>query len=108
MMNPEERKIAVSEPRVYIIRPAIFVPAILSLIAAISFAQCYWWYLSAIPFIWLRSICAQPNPNVVSGALAFVAALSGGVVFAFFKPLGGRSFRVRFSASCHRHLRCAY
>jgi hypothetical protein len=75
-------------PRLYIIRPAIFAPSILSVIAVCVAVQQSWWYLASLPFIWLGSVCAQPNLNLANGCLAYLAMIVGFVVAALFQPLG--------------------
>jgi hypothetical protein len=47
-----------------------------------------WWWLTALPFIYLGSICAQPNLNLADGCLAYVAMLVGFGTVLWFKPLG--------------------
>jgi hypothetical protein len=76
------------KPRVYIVPPAVFAPATLSVGAVVFAAQESWWYLSALPFIWLGSVSAQPNLNLVNGCLAYLAMIIGVGVCAFFRPLG--------------------
>ena len=72
----------------YIIRPAVFAPAILSVVAIILAVQQSWWFLAGVPFIWLGSVCAQPNLNLANGCLAYAAMIVGFVVTAMFRPLG--------------------
>jgi hypothetical protein len=38
-------------PRVYIVRPAIFAPAILMVVAVAAAVLKSWWFLAALPFI---------------------------------------------------------
>ena len=76
------------EPRVYIIRPAIFAPGILSVGAVIVAFQVSWWALVSLPFIWLGSVCAQPNLNLANGCLAYLAMFIGFGVTALYRPLG--------------------
>ncbi len=75
-------------PRVYIIRPAIFAPVILSVVAGVFAAQESWWFLASLPFIWLGSVSAQPNLNLANGCLAYLAMIVGFAVMALFRPLG--------------------
>jgi len=75
-------------PRLYIVRPAIFVPTILSVIAVIVAVQESWWFLAALPFVWLGSVCAQPNLNLANGCLAYLAMIVGFAILALCKPLG--------------------
>ena len=74
--------------RVYIVRPAMFAPVILSVVAVVFAVQESWWYLVALPAIWLGSICAQPNANLVNGCLAYLTMMIGVAVIGFFRPLG--------------------
>jgi hypothetical protein len=76
------------KPRVYIVRPAVFAPLILSAVAAGVAIQWSWWFLVALPFIWLGSICASPNLNGADGCFAYVAMFVGFAVLPFFRPLG--------------------
>jgi hypothetical protein len=75
-------------PRVYIIRPAVFAPAILSGVALVAAVQESRWFLAALPFVWLGSVCAQPNLNLADGCLAYLAMIVGFAVTAIFRPLG--------------------
>ena len=88
------------EQRVYIVRPAIFTPAILSAICVVAAFERSWWCLAALPFIWLGSICAQPNLNLANGCFAYVAMLAGAVVAAFLPALGFSIFVGTFSSYC--------
>jgi hypothetical protein len=76
------------KPRTYIVRPAVFAPAVLSVVAVVFAIQDSWWFLAALPFIWLGSVCAQPNLNLANGCLAHLAMLVGVGVTALFRPLG--------------------
>ena len=75
-------------PRVYIVRSAIIAPTVLSAIAVIAAIRGSWWYLVALPFIWLGSVCGQPNLNLANGCLAYLSIFIGLAVTAFFRPLG--------------------
>ena len=75
-------------PRYYIVRPAIFAPAILAVAAIVAAFRDSWWFLAALPFIYLGSICAQPNLNLANGCLAYLAMLVGFATLASFRPLG--------------------
>jgi hypothetical protein len=75
-------------PRVYIIRPAIFAPSILSVAAVVIALQVSWWALAALPFIWLGSVSAQPNLNLANGCFAYLAMLIGFGLIALYRPLG--------------------
>jgi hypothetical protein len=75
-------------PRVYIVRPAVFAPVILSVIAIVASAQVSWWFMVSLPFIWLGSVSAQPNLNLANGCLAYLAMIVGFVVLALYRPLG--------------------
>jgi hypothetical protein len=74
--------------RVYIIRPAVFAPAVLSITAVVAAVRGSWWSLVALPFIWLGSVCAQPNLNLANGCLAYLAMIVGFALLALFRPLG--------------------
>jgi hypothetical protein len=75
-------------PRAYIVRPAVFVPVVLSAFAIVVAAWVSWWFLVAVPFVWLGSICAQPNLNLADGCLAYVTIIVGLAVLPFFRPVG--------------------
>ncbi len=75
-------------PRLYIVPPAIIAPAALSVVAVILGVRDSHWYFAALPFIWLGSICAQPNMNLVQGCLAYLAMIVGFALLVVFKPLG--------------------
>ena len=75
-------------PRAYIVRPAVFAPAILSVAALIFSVRESWWFLAALPFIWLGSVCAQPNLNLADGCLAYLTMIVGIAVTALHRPLG--------------------
>ncbi len=74
--------------RVYVVRPAIFAPVLLGVIAVIVAVRESWWALAGLPFIYLGSICAQPNLNLANGCLAHLAMFSGFIILALFRPLG--------------------
>src|SRR5688500_16177031 len=76
------------KPRVYIVRHAVFAPSVLSAAAAVVAVQWSWWFLVAIPFVWLGSICAQPNLNLADGCLAYLAIIVGLGVLPLFKLVG--------------------
>lgn len=81
----EERQanhIAIFVPR------AVLVPSLLSVVAVGGAFLDTWWWLASLPFIWLGSICAAPNLNLVNGCLAYVAIAVGFGVTAYFRPLG--------------------
>jgi hypothetical protein len=44
--------------------------------------------LAAIPFVWLGSICAQPNLNLADGCFSYVAGGVALIVVRFHAPLG--------------------
>lgn len=75
-------------PRAYLVRPAVFVPVVLSAVAIAAAAWVSWWFLVAVPFVWLGLICAQPNLNLADGYLACVAIIAGLAVLPFFRPVG--------------------
>jgi len=66
----------------------VFAPAILGVIAIALGVLHSPWFFAALPFIWLGSICAQPNLNLANGCLAYLAMLLGVIVLAVFRPLG--------------------
>ncbi len=74
--------------RVYIVRPAVFAPAVLSVAAFVASFRESPWFLAALPFIWLGSISAQPNLNLANGCLAYVAMLVGFGLLLVYRPLG--------------------
>jgi hypothetical protein len=47
-----------------------------------------WWFLAAVPCVWLASLCAQPNLNFANGCLAYVLMIVGVVLMRLFLPLG--------------------
>ena len=73
---------------VHVVRPAIFAPAIVSVIIPFAAAYQSWWYLVGLPFVWVGSVCAQPNMNLANGCLAYVAMMLGFILLFFFPPLG--------------------
>ena len=75
-------------PRVYIVRPAVFAPVILSVVTIVASVQESWWFLASLPFVWLGSVCAQPNMNLANGCLAYLAMIVGFAVMAVYRPLG--------------------
>jgi hypothetical protein len=75
-------------PRVFIVPPAIFAPAILVVIAIVAAVQESWWFLAAVPFVLLGSVCAQPNLNLANGCFAYLAMIVGFALTAFFRPVG--------------------
>jgi hypothetical protein len=74
--------------RAYIVRPAVFAPTILSVVAIVLAAGQSLWFLAALPFIWVGSVCAQPNLNLANGCLAYLAMIVGIGVTVLFRPLG--------------------
>jgi hypothetical protein len=74
--------------RVYKVRPAVIAPVVLGLAAIILAVRHSWWVLVALPYIYLGSVCAQPNLNLANGCLAYVAMLIGFGTSAVFPPLG--------------------
>ena len=75
-------------PRAYIVRSAIFAPMILSVVTVVFAIRDSWWLLAALPFIWLGSVCAQPNMNLANGCLAYLTMVVGVGVTALHRPLG--------------------
>jgi len=56
------------------------------------------WPLLALPFIFLGSLCAAPNHNLVNGFLALVAMAIGLWVASFHKEIGSAIFGGTFSS----------
>jgi hypothetical protein len=82
------RALGIMTPRTYIVRHAVFAPVVLSVAAVVLAVQDTWWFLAALPFVWLGSVCAQPNLNLANGALAYLAMIVGAIVTVWFRPLG--------------------
>ena len=72
----------------YEIRPAIVAPILLAVAAVLMALPDSVWWLLAIPFVFLGSICAQPNLNAADGCLAYVSAVAGMVLTVFHEPSG--------------------
>ena len=68
--------------------PARILPICLSVAAIVMGMAWSWWWLIAIPFIWLGSIGAQPNLNVADGCLSLVAAVAGFCILRLHELLG--------------------
>jgi len=83
-----EEASGVNKQRTYLILPAVFVPAMLAVVAVVAAVQVSGWALVALPFIWLSSVSAQPNLNTINGRPAFLAMLAGFALCAWFKPAG--------------------
>jgi hypothetical protein len=75
-------------PRCYLVPPARFAPAVLSVLAILAAWRESGWFLAALPFIYLGSVCAQPNLNLANGCLAYLAMLAGFATLTWFRPLG--------------------
>ena len=91
-------------PRRYRVFPAIFAPSILSLGAVVAGAAISWWFLAALPCIWLGGVCSAPNLNLADGCLAYLTMIFGLVLSFFFEPLGGAIF---FGSLCGYYLSVA-
>jgi hypothetical protein len=74
--------------RVYMVPPAVVAPVLLAVVTVVVAVRESWWALAALPFIYLGSICAQPNLNLANGCLAYLAMIIGFGVTALFRPLG--------------------
>ena len=74
--------------RCYRVPQAIFTPSILAIVFIALSTQLSWWFLVALPFVYLGSICAQPNLNLADGCLVYLAILLGFILLVFFKPVG--------------------
>jgi hypothetical protein len=72
----------------YRIFPAKYAPASLTVLAGASAFACNSWALLSIPFIWLGSLCSQPNLNLADGCLAYLAAIAGGILLLVHLPAG--------------------
>lgn len=72
-------------PQIHTVRPAVFAPVFLSLAAIGAAAWQSWWLLAALPFIWLGSVCAQPNLNLADGCQAYLAVIAGVLICVWFK-----------------------
>lgn len=74
--------------RLYYIRPAIISPILCAGIAIM--AAFYWspWSLSALPFIYLGSICSAPNLNLADGFLVLVSCIIGGAACRLHLDIG--------------------
>ena len=68
--------------------PARISPICLSVVSIALGMAGSWWCLTAIPFIWLGSIGAQPNLNCADGCLSLVAAVAGFCILPFHELLG--------------------
>lgn len=80
---PERR-----EGRCHRVPQVIFAPSVLAIVFIALSTQLSWWFLIALPFVYLGSICAQPNLNLADGCLAYLAMILGFILLAFFKPVG--------------------
>jgi len=73
--------------RVYFVPPAIITPVELTAAATVCGLALTPWWLASIPFIWLGSICGQPNLNMADGCLAWLTIVVGLFLFAAVPPL---------------------
>lgn len=62
------------------------------MLAIVAAALSSLWWMASIPFIWLGSVCAQPNLNLADGCLSYVAAGIGLIVLLFHPALGQAIF----------------
>lgn len=85
--RPERPRIDSPRQR-YRIYPAIVAPSFLTLGALFAAITVTWWWIAAIPFIWLGSICAQPNLNLADGCLTYLSVGAALIVMPFHPPLG--------------------
>lgn len=76
-----------SQP-LYTVRPAWFAPLGLTVAAAALVATTSPWYLVSIPVIWLSSLCARPNLNLVDGYWAYLAIAAGFVLVPVYGIVG--------------------
>jgi hypothetical protein len=77
-----------TDPIAYRVFPAKYAPLTLTVLACIAAFEINPWALLSIPFIWLCSLCAQPNLNLADGCLAYLAASVGGIIFLVHLPVG--------------------
>jgi hypothetical protein len=76
------------KPKVYLVPPALFVPLLLTVAVVVMAFRVSWLALLALPFVWLGSICAQPNLNLANGCLAYLAILVGIILVGFHVATG--------------------
>ena len=88
VIRPPSQRSADAPQQWYRIYPAIMAPALLTLAALVAAITVSWWWLAAIPFIWLGSICAQPNLNLAAGCLTYLSVGAALVVLRFHASLG--------------------
>ena len=74
--------------RFHVVTQVVLTPVILTILAVGFGFFLSWWFLVAIPFIWLGAFCSAPNMNLADGCLAQIAIVGGFVLWLFFKPLG--------------------
>ena len=74
--------------QLYRIYAAIVAPTILSATAIVAAIVYSWWFLAAIPFVWLGSICSAPNMNLADGCAAYFSMIIGFGLMSVAKPLG--------------------
>ena len=75
-------------PQLYIVPSAVYSLSILGTIAIGLAIGLTWWWLAALPFIYLGEVCAAPNMNMADGFLAWLALFIGLIVLTFCLPLG--------------------
>ena len=75
-------------PVVYLVPRAIFAPACLTVVVLILGVVGSLWWLLALPFVILGSVCAAPNFNLADGFLALLAMVAGVVVFQVHETAG--------------------
>jgi hypothetical protein len=63
--------------------PAIAAPILLACVAIALAISDTLWFLLALPFIYLGSVCAAPNLNLADGFPAIVAVFLGLIVTLF-------------------------
>jgi hypothetical protein len=88
VVRPHSQTLPDTPQQWYRIYPAIFAPALLALAALVAALVVSWWWLAAVPFIWLGSICAQPNLNLADGCLTYLSVGAALIVLRFHPPLG--------------------
>lgn len=77
-----------SSPDYFILRPAIYPPVLIAVIAGSLAVTSSAWWLLAIPFGILGTICGQPNLNLADGCLAVLAAFAGLALTVVHAPSG--------------------
>jgi hypothetical protein len=88
MAVPEKDSHAPMTPVAYRVPLAVFVPVILCVGALALVLEGNLWWLLALPFVVLGSLCAAPNLNLADGFLTMVAVIIGVVISQFHAEAG--------------------